>query len=82
MFRGETSVVSLRMPNELISKLDDVLVEIDGQTMTRVEMIKAYLDGIKQNKKIDLTFIKPDNQIIEVQLLPQTLNHFEQISSK
>lgn len=49
-YTGETSVVSLRMPNELISKLDEVC-EKTGRT--RNELIIKSLDFALENIVIE-----------------------------
>lgn len=49
-YNGETSVVSLRMPNELISKLDDVC-EKTGRTKN--ELIIKCLDFALDNLVIE-----------------------------
>ena len=49
-YTGETSVVSLRMPNELISKLDDVC-EKTGRT--RNDLIIKSLDFALDNLVIE-----------------------------
>lgn len=49
-YTGETSVVSLRMPNELISKLDDVCQKTGR---TRNELIIRSLDFALNNLEIE-----------------------------
>lgn len=49
-YTGETSVVSLRMPNELISKLDDVCTKTGR---TRNELIIKSLDFALENIEIE-----------------------------
>ena len=49
-YTGETSVVSLRMPNELISKLDDVCAKTGR---TRNELIIKSIDFALENIEIE-----------------------------
>lgn len=49
-YTGETSVVSLRMPNELISKLDEVCEKIGR---TRNDLIIKSLDFALENIVIE-----------------------------
>lgn len=49
-YKGETSVISLRMPNELISKLDKVC---DNTGRTRNEIIIKGLDFALDNIVIE-----------------------------
>lgn len=51
-------------------EIGDILVKIDGKKITSISELKKYLNNIKQNKKIALTIKKPNNSIIEVEILP------------
>ena len=49
-FRGDTSVVSVRLPNELVAKLDDI-AEATGRS--RNELIQTCLEFAVENIVID-----------------------------
>lgn len=51
-------------------EVGDIIVDIDGKKMDSALMIKNYLTGIKNNKKILLTLKKPDNSIVRIIVLP------------
>lgn len=58
-------------------EIGDVVIDIDGNRAQSAKMIKDYLNYVKKNKKIALTIQKPDNSIVEVLLLPTSINNFE-----
>jgi len=58
-------------------EVGDIVIDIDGNKAKSAEMIKDYIHYAKKNKKIALTLQKPDNSIVEIMLLPTSINNFE-----
>ncbi len=51
-------------------EIGDIILDIDGKKMDSAQMIKDYLNQIKNNKKILLTLKKQDNSIVRIIVLP------------
>lgn len=51
-------------------EVGDIILDVDGKKMHSSQMIKDYLNQIKNNKKILLTLKKPDNSIVRIIVLP------------
>ena len=47
-------------------EIGDVILDIDGKKMKSADMVKNYLNSIKNNKKILLTLKKADNSIVRI----------------
>ena len=63
-------------------EIGDVLLDVDGKHIDSAEMLKNYLQYVKKDEKIALKIQKHDNTIVEVELMPVTINNFEQIYTK
>ncbi len=50
-------------------EIGDIILDVDGKKMHSSQMIKEYLNQIKNNKKILLTLKKPDNSIVRIIVL-------------
>ncbi len=58
-------------------EVGDVVIDVDGKRAESAKMLKDYLNYVKKNKKIALTIQKPDNSIVEILLMPTSINNFE-----
>lgn len=63
--------VILNMPADTAGvEVGDIILDIDGKKMNSAQMVKDYLNQIKNNKKILLTLKKSDNSIVRIIVLP------------
>ena len=63
--------VILNMPADTAGvEVGDIILDIDGKKMNSAQMVKDYLNQIKNNKKILLTLKKSDNSIVRIIILP------------
>lgn len=51
-------------------EIGDIIVDIDGKKMNSAQMLKDYLNQIKNDKKILLTLKKQDNSIVRIIIMP------------
>lgn len=58
-------------------KIGDIIINIDGQKAKSAKMLEKYINYTPKNQKIALTIRKPDKSVVEILLLPTSLNNFE-----
>jgi C-terminal processing protease CtpA/Prc len=58
-------------------EVGDVVINIDGEKAVSIDMIKNYLSYVKKNQRIALTIQKPDKSVVEIKLIPTSINNFK-----